>query len=205
MTATNYATGAEIKTYLLQHKDQIFSEWDAETTEIYLFLRDELRKGPILDNTLFKFIFRSFYHMDNRSVTEAFDQRFFSIMDKQLASPNLPNLTTITYDLYQVKNKNNNPSMQFPLVTNMANTIHPNFPTYTPEVAKLFTFTSTKHLSGFYKKMKRFIEQYRYLHRTYVQLALDPDIQVLLNQIDVDLPLFKKVDSLVFEASKLAN
>ena len=199
----------DIKEMVIESQDTLIDNIK-EAIEVYTFLhRQALEK--VEGNGLFIFTFRSFYNIDSRGVTDTFEQKYFSLMEQHRAGNKLPNITIICDELYQVKNKYGNPTMQFPLVTNMLNTLNPYFPTFEQEIADLFSFTSTRHLKGFYKKMKRYLDQYRILHETYCNLVTDPDLADVFAKVNKTyeqgraLPNYKKLDLLMLQLGRLSD
>ncbi|MRH43941.1 hypothetical protein GH741_14960 [Aquibacillus halophilus] len=213
MVRTGYKDAGAVKKILIENQKQIVEEMNSESYQVYTLLHEQLHKGSIETNGLFKFVYRSFYNLDNPSVTDEFEQRYFELLEKERLNTDRPNITEITHQLYQVKNRNGNPSMQFPFVMNMLHIKNPYFPNFESNVVDLFSFSTSYHLQGFNKKMKRSIEQYRHLHETYQQLLVDQEIIGIINQLDQKfndrsfkkLPAIKKIDMIVNQAATILS
>ncbi|WP_226036325.1 hypothetical protein [Aquibacillus saliphilus] len=211
MVQKGYHAAGDIKKVLIDNQKQLVENTNGQNYQVYTFLHEQFHSGDTKNNGLFHFVCRSFYNLDNLSVTAEFEQKYFELIERERLNDNRPNIVEITNALYQVKNRNGNPSMKFPLVISMLHLKNPYFPTFDNNVATLFGFTSTNHLAGFNRKMKRLIEQYRHLFVTYQQLLGDSDIINLINQIEKKmndnkysrLPKIKKLDLLINEATEL--
>ncbi|WP_181346806.1 hypothetical protein [Thalassobacillus sp. CUG 92003] len=196
-----YRTAQEIKKLLLEDHETVVNQIDAEKIDVYMFLHHRFQNTRASHDPMFQFVFRYFYKLDNPSLTNEFEQRYFEIMD-ELHTEEKPNIMHIVRDLYEVKNHKGNPTMQFPLAASMLHTLNAKFPTYDSDVAKAFDFSSTYHLSGFDKKMKRYIEQYMHTFTTYQELLEDEAIRPVLNHFDErflnnGLSNVKKIDLIV--------
>ncbi|WP_028784073.1 hypothetical protein [Thalassobacillus devorans] len=201
-----YRTAADIKDLLLDDQETIINNIDPEKIDVYHFLHDRFKKTDVTKDLVFQFNFRYFYKLDNPSLTEEFQDRFFEIMENQ-RNEKRPNIVRVVTDLYEVKNHKGNPTMQFPLATAMLHTLNGYFPTYDSDVAKAFDFSSTYHLNSFYKKMKRYINQYRHTFDTYSELLDEESLQVMFDNFDKRFPKsslskVKKLDLMVSELGR---
>ncbi|MFG6119241.1 MULTISPECIES: hypothetical protein [Thalassobacillus] len=201
-----YRTADDIKDLLLDDQENIINQIDPEKIEVYRFLHDRFKETDVTKDLVFQFAFRYFYKLDNPSLTQEFQERFFEIMENQ-RNESRPNIVRVVTDLYEVKNHKGNPTMQFPLATAMLHTLNGNFPTYDSDVAKAFDFSSTYHLNSFYKKMKRYIDQYRHTFDTYSILLEEESLKVMFDNFDRRFPKsglskVKKLDLMVSEMGR---
>lgn len=201
-----YRTANDLKDLLLEDHDKVVNEIPKEKLDVYLYLHSVFQDTYVPDDTLYQFIFRHFFRLDNPSLTDEFQVQYFKLMEEQRGFER-PNIVHITKSLYEVKNHKGNPTMQFPLASSMLHTINPEFPSYDGDVVKAFDFSSTYHLSGFDKKMKRYIGQYQHMYRTYMELLEDEALEPLFSHFDdrfpgYELPKVKKLDLIV---SQLGN
>ncbi|RWZ59004.1 hypothetical protein EQV77_08615 [Halobacillus fulvus] len=201
-----YRTADDLRELLLQEHENIVNKISQEKLDVYLFLQKTFHDTYLPDDTLYQFVFRHFFRLDNPSLTKEFETEYFKLMEEQRTEER-PNIVQITKKLYEVKNHKGNPTMQFPLAAAMLHAINPEFPSYDGDVIRAFDFSSTYHLSGFEKKMKRYIEQYQHIFRTYKELIDEESLEPLFTHFDerfpdYHLPKVKKLDLLV---SQLGN
>ena len=55
----------EIIKNIIDNQSKILSNINDESISVYLFLKNEYKKGRVKENALFQFVFRSFYRLDN--------------------------------------------------------------------------------------------------------------------------------------------
>ncbi|TGB01646.1 hypothetical protein [Halobacillus salinus] len=196
-----YRTADDLRDLLLEEHESVVNQIPQEKLDVYIYLHQLFQDTYVPDDHLFRFVFRSFFRLDNPSLTSEFEDEYFKLMENQRGQER-PNIVRITKDLYDVKNHKGNPTMQFPLAAAMLHTMNPEFPTYDGDIVKAFDFSSTYHLSGFDKKMKRYMEQYQHTFRTYNQLLEEESLEPIFNHFDerfrdYDLPKVKKLDLIV--------
>ncbi|MBM7551727.1 hypothetical protein [Thalassobacillus pellis] len=201
-----YRTAEDIESLLLDEQETIVNKIDPEKIDVYLFLHDLFKKTDVTTNRVFQFAFRHFYKLDNPSLTQEFQDRYFEIMEQQRNDKHSSIVNVVT-ELYEIKNHKGNPTMQFPLATAMLHTLNPNFPTYDSDVAKAFDFSSTYHLNGFYKKMKRYVDQYQHTFDTYKILMERESLAPMFDHFETRFPRnglskVKKMDLMVAELGK---
>ncbi len=202
-----YRTANDLKDLLLEDYEKVVNHIPLEKLDVYVYLQTVFHDTYVPDDTLYQFIFRHFFRLDNPSLTKEFEIFYFKLMEEQRGYER-PNIVQITRDLYEVKNHKGNPTMQFPLAASMLHTINPSFPSYDSDIVKSFDFSSTYHLSGFEKKMKRYIGQYQHTFKTYEELIQDEALEPMFNHFDerfpeYDLPKIKKLDLMVAQLGNL--
>ncbi|UOQ45376.1 hypothetical protein MUN89_05365 [Halobacillus salinarum] len=202
-----YRTATDLKQLLLEDQERVVNQIPREKVDVFIYLHDAFKDTYVPDDTLYKFIYRYFFRLDNPSLTQEFEEEYFKLLE-ELRTQERPNIVLVTKHLYDIKNHKGNPTMQFPLAAAMLHTINPEFPTYDSDVAKAFDFSSTYHLNGFEKKMRRYIGQYRHLFNTYSELLDDEALEPLFNHfderfLDYDLPKIKKLDLMVCQLGHL--
>lgn len=201
-----YRSADDLMKLLLEARESVVNNIPKEKLDVYLYLNQEFTNTYVPDDTLYQFIFRHFFRLDNPSLTKEFEECYFKLMEEQRSNER-PNIVQITKRLYEVKNHKGNPTMQFPLAAAMLHCINPEFPSYDGDIVKAFDYSSTYHLSGFDKKMKRYIEQYQHTFRTYSQLLDEESLKPIFKHFDErfpqnNLPKVKKMDLIV---SQLGN
>ncbi|ASF40867.1 hypothetical protein CEH05_17575 [Halobacillus halophilus] len=193
-----YRTASDLKDLLLEDFENVVNKIPQEKLDVYLYLHREFQNTYVPDDSLYQFIFRYFFRLDNPSLTNEFETSYFKLMEEQRKEER-PNIVQITKSLYEIKNHKGNPTMQFPLAASMLHAINPQFPTYDSDIVKAFDFSSTYHLSGFEKKMKRYMKQYQHAYRTYTELIDDEAMEPMFKHFDerfrdYNLPKIKKLD-----------
>ncbi|MCP3032897.1 hypothetical protein LF817_16350 [Halobacillus sp. A1] len=197
-----YRTAEDLKPLLFDEQERVVNQIPREKVDVYAYLNDNFDKSYVPDDSIYQFVFRHFFKLDNPSLTNEFEEKYFILMEQQ-RDLERPNIVKITKELYDIKNHKGNPTMQFPLAAAMLHAINPVFPSYDSDIAKAFDFSSTYHLSGFDKKMKRYIGQYQHTFNTYKQLLDDEGIKPLIEHFDekfpdhVNLPEVKKLELIV--------
>jgi hypothetical protein len=142
---------------------------ERESVDVYLFLREQFNKGPILKNHLFQFVYRSFYRLDNAGLTPEFKSEYFRLMDECRSSKCL-DLRSLTKNLYEMPNRKGQNSLQFSFVTKLANTIDDDYPIYDSEVAKIFNFRPPSTYKTMDERLTIYLEFYDNLKNYYHEL-----------------------------------
>ena len=117
---------------ICERQDAIFLNITRESVGVYLFLKDEYKKGNVKNNIVFQFVFRSYYRLDNAGLTDEFKKRYFELLaDKQT---DLEYILSELYKLETLKGKN---SIQFSFATKLLHTLDNNKPIFDAEVARV--------------------------------------------------------------------
>jgi hypothetical protein len=136
-----------------------------ESVEVFVFLCKEFSRGPVTQNHLFQFVFRSFYRLDNAGLTPDFKSAYFEILEASRSGAPL-NLAAIVRGLYEIPNRKGQRSLQFSFATKLANTVDPRSPIYDAEVARLFGFRPP-HDGLFESRLGRYLDFHTFLRRFY--------------------------------------
>ena len=67
----------EIAEEIYRRHEEIISNISRESVDVYLWLRDEYKKGNIKNNTVFQFVFRSYYRLDRAGLGKKLKKRYF--------------------------------------------------------------------------------------------------------------------------------
>ncbi|SIS41340.1 hypothetical protein [Salimicrobium flavidum] len=196
-----YRNSEELTSMILDDYEQLINRIPEEKLEVYLYTNRMYHNTYVPEDGLYQFVFRHFFRLENPSLTQEFKDTYFQTMEEAREEIR-PNIYRITKRLYEVPNHKGAYTLQFPLTTAMLHAINPAFPHYDSAVSKAFDFSSTYHLSGFYKKMKRYIDQYRHMYETYQALIGLEEMQPVFEHFDArfgeyQLPDEKKVDLIV--------
>ena len=156
-------------------QDAIFLNITLESVDVYLFLKDEYKKGNIKDNTVFQFVFRSYYRLDNAGLTDEFKKRYFELLaDKQT------DLKTILWDLYEFPTRRNLKAVQFSFATKLLHTLDNNKPIFDAEVARVIHESVTGGSAE--EKINLCRNIYDDLIRIYSNLIKDKEIKKIISE-----------------------
>lgn len=196
-----YRNSEELTSMILNDYEQLINRIPEEKVEVYLYTNRMYHSTYVPEDGLYQFVFRHFYRLENPSLTDEFKQTYFQLME-EARKEKRPNIYRITKQLYEVPNHKGAKTLQFPLATAMLHAMNPAFPNYDSTVFKAFDFSSAYHLSGFYKKMKRYIDQYRHMYETYQALIGMEEMQPVFSHFDerfseYQLPEEKKIELIV--------
>src|SRR5712691_3732357 len=77
---------------VLQHADfsgiqiqaqSIIGAVGEESVDVYAFLMQEFGRGSITNNTVFQFVYRAFYRLNNVGLSGAFLSKYFELMEAE--------------------------------------------------------------------------------------------------------------------------
>lgn len=140
-----------------------------ESVDVYLFLADEFARGPITQNYVFQFAYRSFYRLDNAGLTNEFKSTYFALLENHRTSSEV-DLSALAKELYGIPNRKGQPSLQFSFVTKLANTINPHYPVYDAEVANVFGFRTPYNYKAFDMRLNEYLAFHQELRQYYQEL-----------------------------------
>lgn len=180
-----------------------------ESIDVYLFLREQFNKGPILKNNLFQFVYRSFYCLDNAGLTPKFKSEYFRMMEECRSSKGL-DLRNLTKNLYEIPNLKGRNSLQFSFVTKLANTIDDDYPIYDSQVAKVFKFHPPYTYKTMDERLDTYLTFYENLKKDYYELLSGNACEAVFARFheiypDVDylmIPRLKILDFFFWSAGK---
>ncbi|SDC04771.1 hypothetical protein SAMN05421663_101251 [Terribacillus halophilus] len=175
-------TGTDLLGQLLLQKDALLTSIRREDIALDAFLRREARRPD--HHPVFRYVLRHYIGLVNPNLTEEFEQTFFYLFQAAARQPDKRNIVGLTEALYEVKNRRGNPSMQFPQVTHMLHLLNVHYPIYDPARTAFLGMPSANHLSGFDKKMTRYIEQYSQLFECYQSILTDSRFESLTAAFD---------------------
>jgi hypothetical protein len=156
-------------TGIVKNAVAIIKEIGQESVDVYLFLFDEFRRGPILDNHVFQFVYRSFYRIDNAGLRPEFKAAYFHLLEEFRDSSEI-DLRYVAEKLHEIPNQRGYRTLQFSFITKLAHTACPNYPMYDAQVAKVFHFqarydkssdsgTRLSEYLGFYADLRQLYER----------------------------------------------
>lgn len=190
---------------------QIVLRLGREPLEVYRFLRQRFEHSDATRDSVFQFVFRSFYRVDNAGLTDAFKERYFQILEqtRHVADPDIRQLTLA---LYEIPNRRGLNSLQFSFVTKLANTINSEIPVYDSEVAAMYGFSPPQPSKTVDLRLDELCEFHQYLREDYNRItrvgALAPAIGELESAYGDALEGIgptKTIDFLLWAAGKLRD
>ncbi|RLG13071.1 MAG: hypothetical protein DRN71_05440 [Candidatus Nanohalarchaeota archaeon] len=187
-----------------EKQDDILDNLNLESIKVYSFLKEEYVKGNIQDNSVFQFVFKSFYGMNQAGLSNDQKIRFFELLSEQQES-----LEYILSELYEIPRKSNKShSIQFSFTTKLLHTINNSKPIYDSKLAKLIN----QHVRGSNKneKILSCLEIYDFLEKLYANMLQDRKLADIISKFrlkfDVDkenISDTKVLDFLMWSLGKL--
>jgi hypothetical protein len=180
-----------------------------ESVAAYSFLQEEFSHGPVTENHLFQFLYRSFYRMDMAGLRSSFHKEYFRLMEASRGEKDL-DLGALVWKLHKADfNQKPRPSIQFSFVTKLAHTVNPNVhPIYDSEIAKVFTFRQPQGTKP-ETRLERYLSFYTTLKSVYEEILhgemLTDQIRTFCDQYvkpGETLPSMKIIDFIFWSAGK---
>ena len=192
------------------NSEEIVGAIGRESVEVYRFLSDEFARGPVLENCVFQFAYRSFYRLDNAGLTPDFKREYFVLLEEArgLREVDLPGLTR---KLFAIPNRKGHASLQFSFVSKLANTVNSQYPIYDAEVASVFSFRAPYNYKTFDVRLTEYMAFYNKLRGIYAEI-IGRDILQKPRQMFRDIyaapperiPEIKVLDFIFWSAGKLS-
>jgi hypothetical protein len=182
-----------------------------EAVDVYLFLSDEFVRGPVTQNYLFQFVYRSFYRLDNAGLTPEFKSAYFECMEDARGGVSV-DLAAIVNKLHKFLNRKGQASIQFSFVTKLANTINPSHPIYDAEVAKCFGFRTPYNNKPFDTRLQEYLAFYESLRNFYEEITTQGSMKELVGLFERTyspaasrVPPVKVLDFIFWAAGKVGS
>lgn len=154
---------------IANNEAQIVNAIGEESVQVYRFISQQYAAGSILNNSVFQFVYRSFYRIDNAGLTPDFKRRYFELLEGERNAANI-DLALITQELYQLPNLRGQNSLQFSFATKLANTVNSANPIYDSEVASVFHFRRPSNDLTFEERLAAFVNFYETLRAIYGEI-----------------------------------
>jgi len=196
-------------TELKEKAQAVVEKVEKESVAVYLFLSNEFARGPVIDNWLFQFVYRSFYRLDNAGLTPAFKSAYFQCMEDARRSLNV-DIPTIVKKLHGEPNRKGHATLQFSFVTKLANTIDCcKYPIYDAEVARYFGFRAPSHTKSFDVRLAEFRTFYQWLGTLYEDVIAQGQVNEVIDRFYVaygpesrQMPPLRVLDFIFWAAGK---
>jgi len=177
-----------------------------ESFDVYDFIKKEFKKSDdITKNHLFTFVYRSFYGLDNAGLSSELKVKYFELLQEYRNKP--IDLKKIFFNLNNDKN-----SIEFSLVTKLANTIDFSYPIYDSEVIRLFNFKQPYYLKEENAKIEKYLEQYQHilfvsnkLIKNDAILSIFDEMNELFGDSCINMSDSKKLDALMRGVGKVIS
>jgi hypothetical protein len=187
---------------ILNKQKEILARIDPESISVYLFLKKEYKKGNIISNHLFQFVFRSYYRLDNAGLGDKIKNEYFKLLAEKESS-----LEKILLRLYKIKNERGLNTVQFSFATKLLHTLDNSLPIYDTEV---FRVIHKKPTGEKIQKIKSCLDIYESLKEEYSGLLLDPRTEGLLlsfrkkfNVSETQISNVKTLDFIIWSLGKI--
>ena len=205
--AAQPAVVAHIVKKLTSNQKRIVDALGEEPFAVYQFLSSEAAKGGVDKNSLFQFVYRSYYRLDNAGLTPGFKSQYFKLMEN--ARGRGIDLRAITTDLHRYKTLRKHKSLQFSFVTKLAATVDSTYPIYDRAVGTALGFPPPAGGKDFARGLDRCLRFYEWLRGLYAELLGGPTPLAAVNALTdkypqaAIIPSTKALDFLFWSAGKL--
>lgn len=181
-----------------------------ESIDVYIFLTDEFKKGDILKNYVFRFVYRSFYRLDNAGLTDDFKDKYFEYLEDHRENRDIQ-IEAIARELFKLPNRKGQNSLQFSFVTKLANTINHEFPIYDLEIAKMYSFKAPYTNKPFDVRLSEYMKFYNLLTESYKNILAKNTLEKVFDEFHIKfknngaIPDIKILDFIMWSAGKLKS
>ena len=158
---------------IVKNQKKIFANIKPESIAVYLFLKNEYKRGDVKNNLLFQFVFRSYYRLDSAGLSDRQKIKYF-----ELLASHKNHLKIILNDLYKLKDLQNKNKVQFSFATKLLHTLDNNEPIFDAEVSRVFP--KSKPEGKRKKKIESCPIKYGILKDTYSSLLQDERIKKII-------------------------
>lgn len=209
-------TSKEIIKIIKNNKIAVFNNLQKESIAVYSYLINKFQQtDDVSTNEVFKFIFRSFYRIDNAGLTLEFKNEYFKILQEHRNKIEYSNETIfqIATRLDQFQTLRNTKSFQFSFITKLLNTLDVNSPIWDSEVRTVFNFPTIPHIQKKVKtnlefKVKIAIEQLNYMKVIFKEIEESEDLKEVIKEFDEkyktqNLSFNKKIDFILWSTGKI--
>src|SRR3989344_1065163 len=169
---------------ILSKEDEILKNIGKESISVYLFLKNEYKKGNIKNNNLFQFVFRSYYGLDRAGLGDK---------------------------LKEVSNQRGQNTIQFSFATKLLHAIDNNSPISDAKILRVF-YKRRRTDGSKEEKIKSCLEIYEFLKDTYSCFLQEGQLKKLIlkfrEKFDVTenkMSDIKVVDFIIWSLGKLST
>ena len=191
--------------------EQIVQRVGSESVAVYRFLDRSYKERDPQINSVFQFVFRSFYRLDNAGLTDEFKSRYFEILS-QAKSASSTSLGEVVRSLFELPNRKGQPSLQFSFATKLVATVDSSLPIYDAEVAAIFGFRAPYNYRPFEQRLQEYQRFYYELQKLFQSIIQNGELKssrALFRKTyqctEVEVSESKVIDFLFWSAGKLSR
>lgn len=181
----------------------IISKLSEESVATYSFLMDQYNKGDVLENHLFRFVFKNFFRMEGIGLLPELKTAIFDLLSKYQNDPS----KEFDYEddlriLYNIHNK-----IYFSFLTKVYSIRDISYPIYDSKVAKVFKLV--RPTSKVYEDRRgKYIGQYKSLQDKYNEILASNLLPHTLKEFDNQFHKYKvsemkKIDLIMWTYGKV--
>lgn len=196
--------------WILANQAAVLGNLKLESLAVYEFLQSRYGQAPdVSQDSVFQFVFRSFYRLDNAGLSDSFKVHYFEIMQQERNSSVEFDIARVCRELYAHKRLKKDQSLQFSFVTKMASTLSADFPVYDSEVARMHGFSPPNSIKDMEAKLDKLMSFYDLVQAGYEDVVASSALEPVLKGFDAAFPahrslnVIKKLDFIVWSAGKL--
>jgi hypothetical protein len=209
-------TSKEIINLIKENKDSIFNKLGIESIEVYKHIISTFQNtSDITKDEVFKFLFRSFYRLDNAGLSIEFKNDYFEILQEYRNEKKYSNesIIKIAERLDKFPTLKNTSSFQFSFITKLLNTINVDSPIWDSEVRTVFGFPNLPYMNKKSKatldeKLKVAIDQLSHLKSIFKEIEESNELNQIIKEFDMKfntqkMSFNKKLDFILWSIGKI--
>ena len=171
----------EVISYISEHSNRIIQNISIESINIYEYLCKEYCKSDISKNSIFQFVFRSYYGLDNAGLSYEFKETYFELLEESKTIQ--VDFKNIAERLHKIKNIKQKDSLQISFTSKLVHTVQNDFPIYDSKVANLLGFSYIPATIEVSKRIDGYLNQIESLKELYNIIANEKMIIEKFKQI----------------------
>lgn len=160
---------------------------DKESIVVYDFLRSRYKqiseepKKNTANDYLFKFVYRTYYRLDNAGLTDDLKNKYFELLDSKTID-----LEILLNKLYDIKSLRGYNTVQFSFATKLLHTINNDLPVYDSYVAHIIDIKPSG--TGKVQKISSCLKCYADLKDLYANLRVNDEMKALISKFKETFP-----------------
>ena len=167
----------------------IINKLSEESVATYAFLMDQYKQGDVLENHLFRFVFKNFFRMEGIGLIPEIKTAIFEILSKYQNDPSkIFDPKEDLRILYSIHNK-----IQFSFLTKIYSIRDDSYPIYDSKVAKVFKLVRPTSRC-FEDKRDKYINLYNSLLNQYEEILESKLLPYTLQEFDNQFGKYKVSD-----------
>lgn len=176
----------DISKEIYLRQDEILSNITTESIEVYLFLKDEYAKSNIGNNTVFQFVFRSYYRLDGAGLGDDLKKRFFELLERKEN-----NLVKILRELSAIPTLQGRNAVHFSFSTKLLHTLNDSNPIFDSRVAKAIGRSVTGTDTD--TRIESCIALYAHLKQIQHDLLEEEEIKKVIQKFKIKFDINQKI------------